>query len=937
MNAFASTPDGYLWIGCEKGLVRFDGVSFRLFDHTVTASLPDGPVLGLTTDAQGELWVRLQSPDLLRYHGGTFKQALPGELPEIGVTAMANGNHGDVLLARAPEPLRYTHGNFVPLVRDPLNGRPFLSIAETPDGRVWVGTRDEGLLSLHNGQSPPSRSLPGRKINTLLPGNGTDLWIGTDSGLVHWTGSEISRRDLPASLSHVQVLALARDHDSNLWAGTTSGLVRLDQRGAATSEQLHDGRPKPVSALFEDREGNLWAGGTDFIEQYRDSVFLSYRLDSGPLYVDSAGRAWYGPSNGGLSWLTETKRGSITSAGLKNDVVYSITGAPGELWIGRQRGGLTQVRKQGGSFTSRTYSAADGLAPGSVYAVLRTHDGSVWAGTLNGGVSRLRNDRITTYTTANGLLSNSISAIEEAQDGTVWIATPNGLQSFAHEQWRAYSDADGIPPGRVNCLTRDSAGVLWIGTDAGLAFIRNGRLQIPRDTPRSLLEPVLGIADDNRGSLWIATSVHVLRAPRVTLLGDAAGQGEIREFGPADGIKDTAGIRRQRSIVNDSLGRIWLSLHGGISVVDPARINTRSAPAIIHIQAVTADGRPLNPAKLLLRIPVARQRIIISYIGLSLSVPDRVRYRYRLDGFDKDWSEPSPSRDSLYTNLAPGRYHFRVIASNGEGIWNSSEASIAMEIVPAIWQTWWFRVLVLAACTAVTIVIYRLRLRRLTARLNLAFEERLAERTRIAQELHDTLLQGFLSASMHVHVAAEQVPEDSSAKPALRRALDLMRRVIEDGRNAVRGLRTSDDTDLDLEQSFSKIQGELVHPSTPPVDFRVTAEGERRPLNPALREEVYRIGREALINAFRHSRAKTIEVELKYSSNRVRVLVRDDGCGIDPETLRNGRDGHFGLLGMRERAGRIGARLNVTSNPTAGTEIELSVPANIAYAKPETI
>jgi signal transduction histidine kinase len=226
-----------------------------------------------------------------------------------------------------------------------------------------------------------------------------------------------------------------------------------------------------------------------------------------------------------------------------------------------------------------------------------------------------------------------------------------------------------------------------------------------------------------------------------------------------------------------------------------------------------------------------------------------------------------------------------------------------------------------------------MRLRQLTKRLNLRFEERLGERTRIAQELHDTLLQGFLSASMQVHVAADGLPEDSHVKPILSRALQLMGQVIEEGRNAVRGLRSSQSGSLDLEQAFSRVPQELVlqEQAGEQLTFRVIVEGEQRPLHPLLRDEVYRIGREALINAFRHAQAKKIEIELKYSARQLRVLVRDDGCGIDPQILRFGSDGHWGLSGMRERADRIGARLHVFSSASAGTEVELDIPGHIAF------
>jgi signal transduction histidine kinase len=268
------------------------------------------------------------------------------------------------------------------------------------------------------------------------------------------------------------------------------------------------------------------------------------------------------------------------------------------------------------------------------------------------------------------------------------------------------------------------------------------------------------------------------------------------------------------------------------------------------------------------------------------------------------------------------------MASNSDGVWSKNEAVISFAVDPLFWQTWWFRFSVVLACALAVFALYRFRLHQLTSRLNVGFEERLAERTRIAQELHDTLLQGFLSASMHVHVAADRLAADSPERRILTRALQLMAQVIEEGRNAVRGLRASESASLDIEQAFSHIQDELAQEK---VDFRVIVDGERRPLRPVLRDEVYRIGREALLNAFRHARAKSIEVELKYTTRHLYLLVRDDGCGIDPQVVGSGRDGHWGLSGMRQRADRIGARFHVFSSATAGTEIELSVPSHVAF------
>jgi len=358
---------------------------------------------------------------------------------------------------------------------------------------------------------------------------------------------------------------------------------------------------------------------------------------------------------------------------------------------------------------------------------------------------------------------------------------------------------------------------------------------------------------------------------------------------------------------------------------------------MVHVQTISADNSAIR-LRDSVHIPGGRQRIVFGFTGLSLASPERVLFRYRLDGFDHGWSEPVAAREAVYTNLSPGPYRFRVMASNPDGVWSANEATVGLQVDPLLWQTWWFRLAVLLACAIATVAVYRMRLHQMTRRLSDLFDERLAERTRIAQELHDTLLQGFISASMQVHVATDRLPADAPVKPTLTRALQLMGQVIEEGRNAVRGLRSSHSATLDLEQALSRIHDEVLCRELDgrAIGFRIIVDGERRPLHPVLRDEVYRIGREALINAFRHAQAKSIDVELTYASSYLRLLVRDDGRGIDPHVVQSGREGHWGLSGMRERADRIGARLHVFSSATAGTEIELSVPGSVAFEDQRT-
>lgn len=362
-------------------------------------------------------------------------------------------------------------------------------------------------------------------------------------------------------------------------------------------------------------------------------------------------------------------------------------------------------------------------------------------------------------------------------------------------------------------------------------------------------------------------------------------------------------------------------------MVDPERVSA-ALPAIPHIEEVSADGVPIKMQELT-RIHGPSQRLVLTYTGVSLTVPERIRFRYMLEGFDRDWSDATATRQAIYTNLGPGSYSFRVKSSNSDGLWDGTAAAVSLKIAPAFWQAWWFRVSCLLSVALIVWMIYQLRVKQVSRQMQARFEERLEERERIARDLHDTLLQGFVSAAMQLDVANDRLETGSPAKPIVERVVQLMREVSEEGRNTIRSLRSSKRTTPDIEQALSRVGQEFDEDGR--VDFRVVAEGLPQALHPAIRDEAYRIGREAVTNAYRHSGASRIEVEVDYATTHLRILVRDNGCGMTAQVLESGREGHWGLPGMQERAEKIGAKLVVSSGSGIGTEVKLSIPCKIAY------
>jgi signal transduction histidine kinase/ligand-binding sensor domain-containing protein len=932
--AISQSADGYLWIGTERGLVRFDGFNFTLIQRPILDSHPIGPVRDLVSDAEGNMWILLDGPHLLRYREGRFEDAYARfGMQDIAFTAMSLDNMGGLLLSGLGDPtLLYRDGRFQTIAHVEEIPGTVISIAETRDGRIWMGTRDDGLFRIDRDHiTNVSKELANSKVNALLSANNGGLWIGTDAGLKFWDRNGLAKTGPLSSINQLQILATTKDTQGNVWVGSNHGLFRITPDDTISPDRDSSGE---VRTIYEDRDGDIWFGGSQGIERLRDGIFTTYSTaqglpseNNGPVYVDPEGRTWFAPLSGGLYWLKDGRVERITIAGLNSDIVYSISGGDGEVWIGRQSGGLTMLTKNGDSFVARTYTQADGLAQNSVYSVHRNRDGTVWAGTVSAGVSRLTDGKFTNYSVADGLASNSVNSIVEGHDGAMWVATPSGLSSFEGGRWMNRSASEGMPSSDVRSIFEDSSQVLWIATSGGLAFLRSGRIVVPRKLPESLHEEIFGIAEDRRAFLWFATSDHVLQVDRDRLLAGALDNSDVQRYGIADGLQGVEGVRRDRSVVADTVGRVWISLNRGLSVAGPELVPRDAAPIVPRIESISTGGQQVN-----LRAPLkfaSGQNINFNYASTSLSMPELVKFRYKLDGYDPGWSDAVASRQAMYSHLEPGSYRFRIVASSREGLWNGPETTISFVVAPALWQTWWFRASCLALCAIAIVVLYRLRTYQLTRQLNIRFQERLAERTRIAQELHDTLLQGFVSASMQLDVAEDQLPDDSPTKPVLKRILQLMGRVTEEGRNALRGLRTADDDDRDLELAFSRVRQELA--SDEKIDYRVVAHSTTRPLRPVIRDEVYRIGREALANAFLHSRASTIEVEVEYATRYLRIKVRDDGCGIDPQVLDDGRQGHWGLPGMRERSEGIGASLRLLSRIGGGTEIELTVPSAIAF------
>jgi signal transduction histidine kinase len=472
---------------------------------------------------------------------------------------------------------------------------------------------------------------------------------------------------------------------------------------------------------------------------------------------------------------------------------------------------------------------------------------------------------------------------------------------------------------------------VWVGGEHGLARFDGHRFNAVTRQGGTSLPSVSGIIETAVGDLWLSTSEGAMKLPaddvqRVVNNPLYVVRYTLLDF--LDGMPGTpVAVRPLPTMAEGTDGRLWFATSIGIAWTDPRHVVRNALKPTVDVQSIIADGVRYEPSAGL-RLPIRTRNLQISYTALSLSIPERVRFRYQL-GAEQPWQDVGARREAYFTDLAPGQYRFRVIASNNDGVWNETGESVDFTIPPAFVQTKWFLAMCVAAGAAVLWSLLMLRVRQIQQRMRGRLEARLAERERIAQELHDTLLQGLLSASLQLAVANTQIAPNASAKPLVERVFQLLRQMIDEGRSAVRGLRTKGSEPDDVERAFSQIPQDLV--ADEKIEYRLIVEGAPRSLRPLIRGEVYRIGHEALANAFRHSTASVVEMVLYYARDRFRMVVRDNGGGMDPEIQRSGREGHWGLSGMHERSKKIGGRLNILSAAGAGTEIDLIVPAIVAF------
>ena len=562
-------------------------------------------------------------------------------------------------------------------------------------------------------------------------------------------------------------------------------------------------------------------------------------------------------------------------------------------------------------------------------------EGALWESFATASVFRLKDNKWVERGGYSELPNRNALRIVNDTQGGLWLTYSDDVIALVqHDRVRLFTTRNGLNIGTVTALYALSDHA-WAGGDKELELLKNDHFFALHGKHGESFTAIRGIVETSAGELWLYASNVVYRITKdevSRVLSDPTHGISYEYFDDLDGlVGDQPTIRPLPSLQEGPDGKIWIASADGLFWINPALVHRESPPAHTYIQSVTADGRVYSPSESV-ALPQLTQNIRIRYTSPILSIPERVRFRYRIEGIDSGWQDAGSRREAFYTKLPPGKYSFHAEATNAEGAWSDKVATLNFSVAAAWYQT---QVFVLS-CSALGLIalvwLYRFRIRQLTARERGRLEERLIERERIARDLHDTLLQGLLGSSLQLALANDQIPPGDAAKPLVVKVLKLLRQMIDEARDAVSDLRNLSSTDTDLRIAFSKIPKNLTTDGK--IEYQLIIEGEPQSLWPSVQDEVFRIGREALLNAFRHSQGSLVEVTLDYAREDFRLTVRDNGLGIQPEILRSGREGHWGLSGMRERSAEIGAQLKVASVAGEGTRIDLCIPAIAAYETP---
>ena len=923
--SIAQTRDGFLWLGTDDGLVRFDGVQFTRWRPAMPNGELPGQVRVLHVSHRGEL--------LLGTGAGLAGSARNGGIEatqlDSAVQSIEDAADGSLWVATAAllwhlsaESLEPTE----PPIR--LPGEWVSGPLQSSDGREWIATQ-AGLFSVDKGRLV--QATRGRVWLTMTPGD-IARWLDAH-GSLHTLPDRGVAGDQTALSSYAGAIsAVMTDSKGRLWVGTHGdGIIRISSVDAHTSEDHYtrsDGLSSDfIRSIFEDREQNLWVATENGLDRLRRNKVLSFTRNNGLLSdtvtsitAGSDGSVWLATPNG----LHRILRGQTTVDRPGVPILSLLIGRDQQLWAGTSSGLLEWTAEH----ETPPHANSDFTA---VTALAQDDSGALWFLDTQKGIFEERPGHAPAAVTNPDLLHQTVTAIASGPARAVWFGLADGsIVEEKEGKFHIWSSRDGLSGAAIHQLSTGADGELWVATERGLCWLA-GQHFTCRNTVSGLPgDRVLWALPDTRGNLWLGYNIGVARmnAQQLRESPNHNEQLDLRFFDDADGIINNPRLNGNSPAAFAQDGRLWLTTSQGVAILDPEHLQMNLLPPPVQILGLEADEEAVDLTRPVQLRPLTRN-LQFSFTALSLTVPRKVQFRYRLEGFDHQWHDGGTVRQASYTNLPPGRYTLRVLASNNDGVWNTTGATLTFFLAPAWFQTIWFWLLCIVTLLLAAAWIFRLRVRSIQRILRLRFEERMDERTRIAQELHDHLIQEMVGISMQLEVADELTPAGAKAKTALERALALSRSAIGRGRLTLQSLRRHPVTGSALVKSLRQTADAYSGKTRSTVEYRI--EGNEQLLQPAVAEDLSELGQEALRNALKYAGQGTIQVRLRFGTSSFELVVRDEGPGITEEVQRAGIPGHFGLTGMRERAARLAGEFSIVSVPQQGTTVQVAVPASRAY------
>jgi ligand-binding sensor domain-containing protein/signal transduction histidine kinase len=934
INAITQTDNGLLWVATGSGLASFDGHSFAPVQIRMPGVAQLGSVKALVTGVNGDLWVG----------------------SDAGIARIAKADLNDPYLTSSSG---YRIGK--------QQSDDIAALFCAKDGTIWAGT-NHGLYYFDGRGFRQALGAYVSRIHQAIDGK---LMLLTHDGFIEYDGKHIFKHPELGQrfgIKNDEIFDVVQAADGTIWYCTSKGTIPVGIRDAYQLIPSIAARAKTFRG-YVGPDGTLWFSTNLGLFQLNGNTLHSpaQGLGSRAAFIGHDGDIWIGTNGNGLSHLQPSLVRTYTQAdGLESNVSMAVLSAhDGRIWVGSNCGLAVYDHNH-----FHSYSEKDGLANTCVWSMAEDHEHNIWIGTYGGGLFRFHDGVFTQFTISQGLVNNVVLNVTVAHDDTVWAGTLDGLSHFDKAHIRNYTTADGLPGNHIFHVHEDRAGNIWVATQSGVARYAKGHFDViaadfeSRDVmARRFIEDSLGhlyttdapsglsriqdnhislinrslnlfdMAETTDHNLWFSSRNGIVRITEGELesIGASSRQINFLQINRSQGMISTEASSGSPDIVRDDDGRVWLGTVKGIVVIDPTRISAIGRKPNIFVADVTVDGLRDRVGNSLWVAP-GPHRVELHVDAVDLATPENSRLQYRMEGVDLNWLDLDASRTAVYTSLPPGKHQLMVRATDSLGTWDAGFPLYEVTERPYFYQTRAFQIGTAVGVLFLLAAAYLLRVRYLLQQTQTILEQRQIERESMARDLHDTFLQGMQGLVLRIHAGTRRLPADEPARQLFEQALVKFDGVMLEGRTVLSRLRSRNVHSEDLAASFIALSEDLGFLST--AEFRVSVGGRKLDLSRVVQEELYAIGREALFNAFRHSQAKCVGVEMQFGRFELRLSFKDDGKGLDSSILHDGGvPGHYGLPGIRERVSRIGGNMALRSSSQTGTEIEVRVPASIAYLK----